>query len=58
MFEFTIHYKNGNILKLKECNPIHAKGLKKEFNFQFDVGLIEGFSIRQNGIIIFVCTHF
>lgn len=55
MFEFTIAYANGNILTLKESNEAHAKGLKKEFNFQFDIGLIEGFSVTQNGVIVFAC---
>lgn len=58
MFEFTITYANGNILTLRESDELHAKGLKREFSHQFNIGLIEGFSIRQNGIIIFVCTHF
>lgn len=55
MFEFTIICGNGKILTLKEFNEAHAKGLKKEFSNQFDIGLIKGFSLRQNGVIIFVC---
>lgn len=55
MFEFTITCGNGNILTLKESNENHAKGLKKEFSNQFDIGLIKGFSLRQNGVIIFAC---
>lgn len=53
MFEFTITYANGNILTLREPNETHAKGLKREFSYQFDIGLIKGFSLRQNGLIIF-----
>lgn len=55
MFEFTITCGNGNILTLKEANEAHAKGLKREFSNQVDIGLIKGFSIRQNGVIIFAC---
>ena len=55
MFEFTITCGNGKILTLKESNETHAKGLKKEFSNQVDIGLIKGFSIRQNDIIIFAC---
>lgn len=55
MFEFTIAYANGNILTLKESNEAHAKGLKREFSNQFDIGLIKGFFLRQNGVIIFAC---
>ena len=55
MFEFTIICGNGNIITLKETNESHDKGLKKEFSNQFDIGLIKGFSIRQNGIIVFAC---
>lgn len=55
MFEFTITFGNGKILTLKEYNEAHAKGLKREFSNQFDIGLIKGFSLRQNGVIIFAC---
>lgn len=55
MFEFTITYANGNIITLREPSKTHAKGLKREFSYQFDIGLIKGFSLRQNGLIIFAC---
>lgn len=55
MFEFTITYANGNILTLRESDELHAKGLKREFSDQVNIGLIKGFSIRQNGVIIFAC---
>lgn len=55
MFFFEVKREKGKTLTFNEFTKKHAKNLKREYMKQFNLGMIEGFSIEHNGLIIFAC---
>ena len=53
MFYFTITDKNGNVLRISSKLEKLAKLYKQQYSKLFEENKIKGFSIKQNGNLIY-----